>query len=142
MSRQSENVTEPAPTSLRGTPEFSPEQRTILLEIARASIVSGFADAPLPEKPGCFENQPDVSALLREPRGVFTTLYLRGQLRGCVGYAMPIYPLFRAVAETARAAAFQDTRFWPVTPDELPDLKISLSVLSPLFPIEADHVEV
>ena len=142
MFRPSENLTETDPATPQAAREFSPDQRRILLDIARSSIASGIADAPLPAEPPSFANLPQLRARLLEPRGVFATLYLRGQLRGCVGYAMPLYPLFRAVAETARAAAFQDTRFWPVTPDELPDLKISLSVLSPLFPIEADQVEV
>ena len=43
---------------------------------------------------------------------------LHRQLRGCVGYAAPIAPLYRAVAETARAAAFDDSRFLPVTKEE------------------------
>jgi AmmeMemoRadiSam system protein A len=46
------------------------------------------------------------------------------------------------VAETARAAAFEDSRFWPVTEEEAPELEISLSVLSPLFPIRPAEVEV
>jgi len=79
---------------------------------------------------------------LAEARGVFTTLYLQGSLRGCVGYASPVAPLFRAVAETARAAAFDDSRFWPVTEMEASELEISLSVLSRLFPIRADEVDV
>ena len=53
---------------------------------------------------------------LAEPRGAFTSLYLRGELRGCVGYVLvATSPLYRAVAETARAAAFDDNRFPPVT---------------------------
>jgi AmmeMemoRadiSam system protein A len=79
---------------------------------------------------------------LAEPRGVFTTIYLDRQLRGCVGYALPIHPLYRAIAETARAAAFEDTRFFPVTPEEAGKLQFSLSVLSPLFPIAPGEVEV
>lgn len=141
MSRPSENLTEADPSS-REVPEFSPEARQILLEIAHSSIASGVADKPLPDEPPIVANLPDLRARLREPRGVFTTLYLRDHLRGCVGYAMPIHPLFQAIAETARAAAFDDTRFWPVTPDEVPDLKISLSILSPLFTIRAESVEV
>jgi AmmeMemoRadiSam system protein A len=82
------------------------------------------------------------SAHLAEPRGVFTTIYLRGELRGCVGYVFPMAPLFRAVAETARAAAFDDSRFLPVSRDEATLLDISLSVLSPLKPIEAAQVEI
>ena len=55
---------------------------------------------------------------LSEPRGVFTTLYLGGQLRGCVGYACRSGRFFARLRETARAAAFEDSRFWPVTPEE------------------------
>jgi AmmeMemoRadiSam system protein A len=82
------------------------------------------------------------SAHLAEPRGVFTTIYLRHELRGCVGYVFPMAPLFRAVAETARAAAFDDSRFPPVSRDEARLLKASLSVLSPLKPIEAAQLEI
>ena len=55
---------------------------------------------------------------------------------------MPVAPLHRAVAETARAAAFQDSRFLPVTKDEVSQLEISLSVLSRLFPVPSCSVEV
>ncbi len=55
---------------------------------------------------------------------------------------MPIAPLYRAVAETARAAAFDDSRFVPVTKAEGPELKISLSVLSRLFAIRPEAVQV
>jgi len=77
-----------------------------------------------------------------EPRGVFTTLYLDHELRGCVGYAVAIAPLYRAVAETARAAAFDDSRFLPVKKEEAARLEISLSVLSGLVPIRPEAVEV
>jgi AmmeMemoRadiSam system protein A len=55
---------------------------------------------------------------------------------------MPVAPLYQAVAETARAAAFEDSRFWPVTEEEARELEISLSVLSRLFPIHPNEVEV
>jgi AmmeMemoRadiSam system protein A len=140
MSRLSENLTEDAnATHSQTTPEFTPEQRQILLGIARSSIASGLIGKPLPAAPPVLSSP--FPALV-QPRGVFTTLYLGGDLRGCVGYPLPIRALFRAVAETARAAAFEDTRFWPVTPEEAPGLRISLSVLSPLFPISAGAVRV
>jgi AmmeMemoRadiSam system protein A len=59
-----------------------------------------------------------------------------------VGYAVPVAPLYRAVAETARAAAFDDSRFQPVSRDEAPQLAVSLSVLSLVFPIRPEEVEV
>ena len=136
-----EDLTEQA-AALR-PPEFSLEQRRTLLRIAHQAILSALERQPFPDKPVS-------SPALLEPRGVFTTLYLPGdlpgdlyrQLRGCVGYAAPVAPLYRAVAETARAAAFEDSRFLPVTKEEAPALEISLSVLSRLFPIHPEAVEV
>ncbi|MFZ0479548.1 MAG: AmmeMemoRadiSam system protein A [Terriglobales bacterium] len=125
----------------RTTPEFSPEQRKFLLTIAHEAIASKIAGKPLPGTPPS-SAPARVWAPLQEPRGVFTTLYLHGDLRGCVGYAAPIRSLLQAVAETACAAAFDDSRFQPVSAAELPELKISLSVLSQLFPIDAPRVEV
>ena len=123
--------------SVRQTPEFSPEQRSVLLAIARQAIASRIAGNPLPDWKLFKASSGATWGALEEPRGVFTTLYLRGELRGCVGYATAIRPLAQAVAETACAAAFEDSRFRPVMPEEAPELKISLSVLSPLFPIDA-----
>jgi len=58
-----------------------------------------------------------------------------------VGYATPVAPLYRAVAETARAAAFEDSRFLSVTKAEAPRLEVSLSVLSRLVAVNPDAVE-
>jgi uncharacterized protein len=134
MSRLSDNRTireSSSPNPPCG--EFSIEERRILLGVAHQSILSAFTG----RAPGAA-----CSPHLSDPRGVFTTLYLDGDLRGCVGYAMPIAPLYRAVSETARAAAFEDSRFLPVTEEEAPRLEVSLSVLSPLFPVQAEQVEV
>ena len=114
--------------------EFSPEERTQLLRLAHDSISSALhlhelsLDSPIPH--------------LAEPRGVFTSLYLRGELRGCVGYVLPTASLYRAVAETARAAAFNDNRFSPVTQDEAPHLEIELSILTPPQPIDPEAIEI
>ena len=141
MSKLSEKPSENLEASDRAqpTPEFSLDQRRTLLRIAHRAILSVLERQPLPEPP-------PSSLRLSEPRGVFTTLYLPGefhhQLRGCVGYAAPIAPLYRAVAETARAAAFDDSRFLPVTKEEAPMLEVSLSVLSRLSPIHPEAVEV
>jgi AmmeMemoRadiSam system protein A len=79
---------------------------------------------------------------LAEPRGVFTTIYLHGHLRGCVGYVSAVAPLYLAVAETARAAAFEDTRFPAVTREEARGLQVSLSVLSPAREMDPAQVEI
>ncbi len=114
--------------------EYSADERHLLLSLAHDAVESLVLEhAHGPESP---------DPHLEEPRGVFTTLYLHGKLRGCVGYVAPVLPLHRAVFETARAAASQDTRFTPVTPVEVRELQVSLSILSPLFPIEAGQIEV
>jgi len=102
-------------------PEYSQEERELLLKLAHDAIESALehrsisADAPTPHL---------------------------AELRGCVGYVFPILPVYAAVIETARAAASQDTRFRPVSRDEASQLQVSLSVLSPLRPIDPDQVEI
>jgi len=135
MSRLSENLTARESRELSPSlPEFSLEHRQTLLRIAHESILAAFVNLSLPQAP--------PFPCLAEPRGVFTTLYMHGSLRGCVGYAVPVAPLYLAVAETARAAAFEDSRFCPVTKQEAMNLGISLSVLSPLVTIRPEEVEV
>jgi len=125
-----------APTKLSAshTQEFSNEERALLLRLARDSIISALQRREVALEP--------PTPHLAEPRGVFTSLHVRGTLRGCVGYILPIGPVYRAVAETARAAAFDDTRFSPVTLQEAPGLEIELSILSPPRPIAAEAVEI
>jgi AmmeMemoRadiSam system protein A len=115
-------------------PEFSGEERLQLLAVARQAIASALQNHVLSAVP--------PSPHLAEPRGVFTTLYHHAELRGCVGYVFPKLPLFQAVGETARAAAFEDGRFSPLTPDELPELSVSISVLSALRPVQPSEIEI
>lgn len=78
---------------------------------------------------------PDVAVSeqrLNERRGVFVTLNMRGQLRGCIGYIKPVAPLYKAVMEMTVAASSKDMRFRPVTKGELKDITIEISVLTPM----------
>lgn len=69
---------------------------------------------------------------LLEKRGAFVTLKKRGELRGCIGYIQPLLPLYKAVVDMTVAAASKDMRFIPVHKGELRDIKIEISVLTPL----------
>lgn len=122
----------PSPNCSPG--EFSGEERALLLRLAHDSILSALEGREISLDP--------PTAHLAQPRGVFTTLHLHGQLRGCVGYVLPVGSLYTAVSETARAAAFEDTRFRPVTIDEARALTIELSILSPPEPIDPGMVEI
>jgi AmmeMemoRadiSam system protein A len=114
--------------------EFSPDERKVLLRLAHDAILSTLERREIGLDP--------PTDHLNQPRGAFTTLYLHGELRGCVGYVLPVSPVYRAVADTARAAAFEDTRFQPVTLPGARELEIELSILSPPKPIAAEEVEV
>ena len=131
MSPQPEN--QPASSSLRQD-EFTREERTTLLKLAHESILSALEHREISLDP--------PSPHFSEPRGAFTTIYYQGQLRGCVGYVLAVISLYRTVAETARAAAFEDTRFAPVTLAEARALEISLSILSPLRAVQPEEVEI
>ena len=73
---------------------------------------------------------------LTQKCGAFVSLHKHGRLRGCIGHFGEDVPLYRIVAEMARAAAFQDPRFLPVTRDELDDIDIEISVLTPMRRIQ------
>ena len=133
MSLQPEEA--PAATRLVSSQsEFSAEERCLLLRLAHEAIASELEQREI--------SLDSPSPHLAQPRGAFTTLYRSGQLRGCVGYLFPTASLYRTVIETARVAAFDDTRFWPVSRDELPGLEISLSILSQLQDIRAEEIEI
>lgn len=114
--------------------EYSPEERELLLGLAHDSILAALENRDISLDP--------PTEHLAEPRGAFTSLYLHGGLRGCVGYVLPVSSVYRAVADTARAAAFEDSRFYPVTLEEARELKVELSILSPPQAIAPDAVEV
>jgi len=65
------------------------------------------------------------------PRGAFVTLKKGDKLRGCIGRIIADQPLDRVVIEMAVAAATQDYRFSPISSEDLSDINIEISVLSP-----------
>lgn len=114
--------------------DYSQAERRLLLNLAREAICAALEKRQLELVP--------PSDHLAEHRGAFTTLHIAGELRGCVGYVFPQYSLYRTVAETAVAAAFDDPRFAPLQKEEYPRLEYEISVLSPLSPIDPEDVEV
>ena len=98
-----------------------------LLRLARGSIEYGLVHMePLPVR--CDE----WPQALTESCATFTTLRLKGKLRGCCGTLEAVHPLARDVTRSAFQAAFRDPRFDPVVDDELGAIRLEVSVLSPL----------
>ncbi|MBF0307917.1 MAG: AmmeMemoRadiSam system protein B [Magnetococcales bacterium] len=94
-------------------------------------VTSGSTPANVREIARGFE----VPDHLRRLSGAFVTLKKHHDLRGCIGSILPVMPLWDAVADNALNAALRDPRFRPVQPEELPQLEVEVSVLSPLRPI-------
>jgi AmmeMemoRadiSam system protein A len=106
-------------------------ERRALLQIARDSIEHGL-DAHQPLTVDTLA----IARALRVPAACFVTLKREGQLRGCIGSLEAQEPLVRAVADAAFSAAFGDPRFPPLSREELADLEIEISVLSPLQAVD------
>jgi AmmeMemoRadiSam system protein A len=112
---------------------ISNDEKSALLQIARRSLVEIIVHGR--------RWQPEEAAgLLAERRGAFVTLHLRGKLRGCVGQVEPQKSLSATVARCAISAALEDDRFNPVQPDEVAQLVIEISVLSPPKPIKPNEI--
>src|SRR5690242_11852537 len=113
--------------------EFSREERRAMLAQARAAILSAFAGmaAKHPEpQPDCFTLQ----------RGAFVTIHVHGKLRGCIGVIEGREPLRDTIAHCAESAAFRDSRFSALRPDEMSGLQVEISILSELTPLRPDQV--
>ncbi len=116
----------------RATQEFvlSDDEKRILKDIALTSISDSLAGKPIAEST-------TLTATLKRKCGAFVSLHKQGRLRGCIGHFGEDVPLHEIVAEMARAAAFEDPRFIPVTKDELDDIDIEISVLTPMRRIQS-----
>lgn len=101
------------------------EEKQTLLRLARTAMECAVrGEAPPPIDPA------QITPRLREPAASFVTLTIQGGLRGCIGALEPSIPLIEDVREHAAAAALEDPRFRPVSPDELERIEIEVSRLS------------
>ena len=106
---------------------LGPTDRAALLGIARGAILAHLGIAPAPALPS--------SGPLADERGAFVTVYVAGELRGCIGTFSPQASLAATVSRMAVAAASEDPRFPSLEPGELPELQLSVSVLQPPHPV-------
>ena len=115
--------------------ELNHAEQKIALQIARKSLEAHFAGQNyIPETNGL--------NIFSETRGVFVTLHRQGELRGCIGNFEPSQPLSKNIESMTLAAALEDNRFNPLTIDELSEIDIEISVLSPMRKIfSADEIE-
>ena len=103
-------------------------QKQTLLRLARDTVEAVITGGPTPEAQS---DDPQLNAQC----GCFVTLKNRGRLRGCIGQFTSESPLIELIAEMAKASATGDPRFFAdsITADELEQLSVEISVLSPLL---------
>jgi uncharacterized protein len=104
---------------------ISDEEGKFLVNLARKTIETYIKDGKIIAVPI------ETPQNLRRDMGVFVTLNSQNQLRGCIGYPEPVKSLVQATIEVAIGAATQDPRFPPVNINELPDITVEVSVLTP-----------
>lgn len=107
---------------------LSPADRAALLGIARGAVLARLGLGRPPPLP--------TAGRLAEAGGAFVSLHVRRELRGCIGTFRPSGSLAQTVAEMAVAAASEDPRFPPLSPADVPDLDVHVSVLGPLRRLE------
>lgn len=116
--------------------DLTKSDQELLLRLARDAIAAHL-------KGGTVSMPESISPVLCEPRGAFVSLHKQGRLRGCIGYLEAVKPLAATVQEVAAAAAFHDPRFPPVKAEELADLEVEISVLTPMRRIfKPEEIEV
>lgn len=109
------------------TQKISKEDGILLLKLAKESIRQEFEKEKVNRaslKAGASIN------VLEENRGVFVTLHKKGDLRGCIGNIEPVKTIFEGVVDNAKHAAFNDSRFNPLSQEELVDTTIEVSILT------------
>jgi AmmeMemoRadiSam system protein A len=109
--------------------ELTAKEKAALLDIAKNAITARINNLKMPEIKIDSDN-------LKLKRGAFVTLKKQGHLRGCIGYIKAYKPLWETVQEMAVAAAFNDPRFPSLKPEEVNQLTLEISVLSPFKRVE------
>ena len=116
------------------------DEGTIAVRLARSAIKAHLS--------GEVVETGDLPEVFGEKRGVFVTLHKNGDLRGCIGYPEPIMQLLDAILDSAVSAAVRDPRFPPVRYEEMEEIVVEVTILTPPVKIDAmpsdlsKHVEV
>jgi len=116
-------------------PSLSEADRRAALQLARTAVVEAVAHRKLPE---VFPHE----GIFAVRRAVFVTLHVRNRLQGCIGVIEANEPLGEAIVRCAASAALEDPRFAPMRTDQLGQLSIEISLLSPMEPIVPESIEI
>lgn len=115
-----------------GAPELSESSASRLLDLARESIAASVRGLPQPGLP--------QDPALSRAAGVFVTLHRQGTLRGCLGHLEADHTLAEITRRMAVASAHDDPRFPPLGEEELSDVAVEISILTPLRRVQPEDI--
>ena len=108
---------------------YTEDEKKALLTLARNAVAEYVTNGKAPD--------PEINNPKFKAAGaVFVTIKENGQLRGCIGHIQAIMPLYQSIVKNAVAASSSDPRFPPMKKEELKDMDIEISILSPLMPLK------
>jgi len=119
---------------------LSKEEKRLFIKLARNEIEKnlGIIQTEISE-----EELKQYDIFFTKKFGSFVTLHIGKNLRGCIGYIQPITILHSQIRMCAKAAAFEDPRFYPLTKEEYPDISVEISLLSPIEEVKnLDEIKV
>lgn len=118
--------------------ELSPKDKKQLLTIARSALDLYIKENSFPK----FKEN-EINPANQNKVGAFVTLYKKGELRGCIGHIESDNPLYKTIPSLTISSATKDHRFKSVNQDELNEIEIEISVLTPMKKISSiDQIEI
>jgi len=116
---------------------FNKSEKKIILEIAKNAIKEAILGIKIIDRDRLIQSYP----FLKEEGAVFVTINEFNSLRGCIGSLVAYRSLIDDIISNAKSAALNDPRFKPISKDELDNLKVEVSILTPPVKVEYRNIE-
>lgn len=114
---------------MKTTEQITKEDKTFLLDMSRKALYDFFR---LKSPGDIIDELKNVPAGLKQNGATFVTFTKNGELRGCIGKLQAMQPIYIDIIENTYSAAFDDYRFLKLTEEELSEIRIEISILTPM----------
>lgn len=105
---------------------LSSDEKKALIRLARSAL-KGFAESGISAYPEIEMHH--LPRSLMEKKGVFVTLYLGSEIRGCMGTLLPVLPIWEACLENSRSAIYKDPRYAPLNVPDLDSIRVEITII-------------
>lgn len=115
--------------------QISEKTKEFLLNLAFETLEKAFGIRKKLTKP-----PKEIETELNQKAGVFVSIYINKQLKGCIGNLTLLSSIYKGVIENTLNAAFKDPRFCPLKKSDLKNIKIEISILTPLKKVSKNEI--